>query len=183
MQTVAGFMHKKFKIGCHLKPPLRVDYECFLITTVPVGSILWPKFEPAPLPPYTCGTKKKANLWRVGCKKNSVVECNSPGKIWPVCRYPNRQYPLIILILQISCKIFAAAEIILYYNFKWLKKLMLKWQELFKEVQAELCNLFHNGSGVQRKVNRFISFIGLIRSISYQEACGRFIRSIGSLNK
>jgi hypothetical protein len=50
MQAVAGFMLKKFKIGCHLKPPLRVDCECFLLRTVQVGSILWPNFEEASLP-------------------------------------------------------------------------------------------------------------------------------------
>jgi hypothetical protein len=30
MQAVAGFVPKKFEIRCHLKPPLRVDDECFL---------------------------------------------------------------------------------------------------------------------------------------------------------
>jgi hypothetical protein len=76
-----------------LKSPLLVDYQCFLITKVKVGPILEPKFEAASLPSYTRGAKKKANLWRDGCKKSPVVECNSPGKIWPVCRYPNRHTP------------------------------------------------------------------------------------------
>jgi hypothetical protein len=61
METVSGFMHKKLEIGCHLKPPLPVDYPCFLITTVRVGSILWPKFEAASLLPYSIGTKKIKN--------------------------------------------------------------------------------------------------------------------------
>jgi hypothetical protein len=54
-------MHKKFEIRRHLKPPLLVDYPCFLITAVRVGSILWPKFEAASLPPYTRIAKKIKN--------------------------------------------------------------------------------------------------------------------------
>ena len=57
---------------------------------------------------------------------------------------------LIILTLQISCKILAVAKIFLYNNFKCLKILMLKRRVFFKEVQGELCNLFHRGQGSKK---------------------------------
>ena len=83
----------------------------------------------------------------MGVDKNRFLNTIPRGKFGLSAGIQPDNISLIILTLQISCKILAVAKIILYYNFKCLKNLMLKRQELFKEVQAELCNLFHRGSG------------------------------------
>jgi hypothetical protein len=63
-----------------LKPPLRVDDECFLITTVQVGPILRPKFGAASLPSISEAQRKKQNCGGMGVDNNRFLNTIPRGK-------------------------------------------------------------------------------------------------------
>jgi hypothetical protein len=73
MQAVAGFMPKKFEIGCHLKPPLRVDCKRFLLTTVPAGSFSGLNSRQRHCQPVSEAQRKKQNCGGMEIKNNQFL--------------------------------------------------------------------------------------------------------------